>query len=235
MRFYSFKKSLQGVLKKGSNEKKNFFGRYLNINHRFLWFQIPISRSFFSNYRHCLVLETPFPCHIFSKILKYRTESLQLPSTSKEYAHHHPPPPFFPTNPQLADIIIEKQHMLKNRYQIEKLTNRQSIHSLETDININNVNYTSHGCKDEEISKESKIDNTRTLPYWLCKNNHKLMNCKYFLAKTLVEKKNFVFHNKLYFNCSPKGHYCRPDFRCCEEIVTKNIIRYFTKNLKLEI
>ena len=43
------------------------------------------------------------------------------------------------------------------------------------------------------------------------------MNYKYFLAKTLVEKKNFVFHNKLYFNCSPKGHYCRPDFRCCEE------------------
>ena len=38
-----------------------------------------------------------------------------------------------------ADIIIEKECMLKNRYLIAKLTNRQSIHSLETDININNV------------------------------------------------------------------------------------------------
>ena len=47
----------------------------------------------------------------------------------------------------LADIIINKEHMLKNRYQIEKLTNRQSIHSLETDINTNNVNYTSHGSR----------------------------------------------------------------------------------------
>ena len=69
----------------------------------------------------------------------------------------------------LADIIIDKEHMLKNRYQIAKLTNRQSIHSLETDININNINYTSHVSKNEEISKESKIDNTRTLSCWLCK------------------------------------------------------------------
>ena len=34
----------------------------------------------------------------------------------------------------LADIIIVKEHMLKNKYQIAKLTNRQSIHSLETSI-----------------------------------------------------------------------------------------------------
>ena len=63
----------------------------------------------------------------------------------------------------LADIIIVKEHMLKNRYQIAKLTNRQSIHSLETYININNVNYTSQGSKDKENLKESKINNTRTL------------------------------------------------------------------------
>ena len=34
----------------------------------------------------------------------------------------------------LADIIIVKEHMLKNKYQIAKLTYRQSIHSLETSI-----------------------------------------------------------------------------------------------------
>ena len=69
----------------------------------------------------------------------------------------------------LADIIIDNEHMLKSRYQIGKLTNRQSIHSLQIDININNVNFTSHQSKNE-ISKETRIDNTRTLSCWLCKN-----------------------------------------------------------------
>ena len=53
----------------------------------------------------------------------------------------------------LADMIIEKNGMLKNRYQIAKLINRQSINSLETDININNVNYVSQGSKEEDIIK----------------------------------------------------------------------------------
>ena len=119
----------------------------------------------------------------------------------------------------LADIIIDKEHMLKNRYQIAKLTNRQSIHSLETDININNVNYTSHGSKNE-ISKEIKIDNTRRLSCWLCKNNHRLLNCKDVLAKTPAERNNFVSDNKLCFNSLSKGHQlndCKSDFRCRED------------------
>ena len=41
---------------------------------------------FFSNYRHRLVLETPFPDNIFLKISKYRTENLHFPSTSINYA-----------------------------------------------------------------------------------------------------------------------------------------------------
>ena len=60
--------------------------------------------------------------------------------------------------------------MLKNRYQIARLPNRQSIYSLETDINVNNVNYTSHGCKDKETLKENKTENMRTLSCWLCRN-----------------------------------------------------------------
>ena len=122
-------------------------------------------------------------------------------------------------NPSV-DIIIDKEHMLKNRYQIAKLTNRQSIHSLETDININNVNCTSHGSMDEEISKKSKIDNTRTLFCCLCRNNHRLMNCKHFLAKIPAERNNFVSDNKLCFNCLSKGHQlndCKSDFRCRED------------------
>ena len=109
----------------------------------------------------------------------------------------------------LADIIIDKEHMLKNRYQMAKLTNRQSIHSLETGFDINNVNYTSHGSKEEEISKESKIDHTIIL-----------MNCKDFLAKTPAERNNFASDNKLCFNCLSKGHQlndCKSDFRCRED------------------
>ena len=120
----------------------------------------------------------------------------------------------------LADIIIDKEHIVKNRYRIAKLTNRQSLHSLETDININNVNYTNHGSKEEEIPKESKIDNMRTLSCWVCTNNHRLMNCKDFLAKTSAERNNFVSDNKLCFNCLSKGHQlndCKSDFRCCKD------------------
>ena len=53
--------------------------------------------------------------------------------------------------------------MLKNRYQIARLPNRQSIYSLETDINVNNVNYTSHGCKDKETLKENKTENIENI------------------------------------------------------------------------
>ena len=111
--------------------------------------------------------------------------------------------------------------MLKSRYQIAKLTNRQSIHSLETNINSGNVNYTSHRSKDKEILKESNIGNMKTLSCWLCKNNHRLMNCKDFLAKTPARRNNFVFDNKLCLNCFSKGHQLndrKSDFRCYEDI-----------------
>ena len=126
----------------------------------------------------------------------------------------------------LADIIIDKEHMLKNRYQMAKLTNRQSIHSLETGFDINNVNYTSHGSKEEEISKENKIDHTIIL-----------MNCKDFLAKTPAERNNFVSDNKLCFVCLRDISWMIASqiLDVVKTIATANIIRYFIKNLKLEI
>ena len=57
----------------------------------------------------------------------------------------------------LADIIIDKEHKLKNRYQIAKLINRQSIHSSETDININNVNFTSLGPRTKKFQSTAKL------------------------------------------------------------------------------
>ena len=138
----------------------------------------------------------------------------------------------------LENTIIDKEHMLQNWYQIAKLTNAQLIHSLETDININNVNYTSHGAKDEENLKESKTDNTRTLSCWLCKNNHRSINCKYFLAKSPTERNNFVFDNKLCFNCLSKGHQLndwKSDFRFREDSYNGKHHTYFIENLKSEV
>ena len=97
--------------------------------------------------------------------------------------------------------------------------NWQSINLLETDINVNNANYTSHGSKDEEISKKNKTGNTRTLSCWLYKNNHRLMNWKDFLAKTPPERNNFVLDNKLCLNCLSKRYQlndCQSDFWCHE-------------------
>ena len=138
----------------------------------------------------------------------------------------------------LTDININKEHMLENRYQIAKLTSRHSIHSLETDININSVKYTSHGSKDKEILKEGKTDNTRTLSYWLCNDNHRLMNCKDFLPKTPVERNNFVFDNKLCFNCLSKEHQLndyKSDFRCREDNCNHKHHTLLHQELKLEI
>ena len=45
---------------------------------------------FSSNYWHRLVLKIPFPNHIFSKILKYRTESPYFLSTDKYYVQDPP-------------------------------------------------------------------------------------------------------------------------------------------------
>ena len=56
---------------------------FYDFKSRFLFFFFP------SNYRHRLVWKIPFFDHFFLKILKYCTENLLFPSTSKYYA-----PPF---------------------------------------------------------------------------------------------------------------------------------------------
>ena len=50
-----------------------------------------ISRYFFCNYRHRLVLKIPFPDHIFTNISKYRTENLHF-----QIKYYTPPrPPYY--------------------------------------------------------------------------------------------------------------------------------------------
>ena len=70
--------------------KEIFFERRPNIEIPFFYdFKSRFLVIFSNNYRHRVVLEMPFPNHIFSKISKYRTENLHFPSTGKYYAPLH--------------------------------------------------------------------------------------------------------------------------------------------------
>ena len=64
--------------------KKFFFSKDAQISK--YHFKSRFLVIFSSNYRHCLVLKIPFSDHIFAKISKYHSESLQFLSTSKYYA-----------------------------------------------------------------------------------------------------------------------------------------------------
>ena len=41
---------------------------------------------------------------------------------------------------------------------------------------------------------------------WLCKSQHRLMNCEKFLSKSFTDKKECVNKERLCFNCLAKGH-----------------------------
>ena len=88
LRFYCFKKSLQRVPKTWQvlkSEKKFFWKMSKYRNAIFYDFKSRFLVIFFSNYLHRLVLEIPFPNHIFPKTSKYRIENLHFPSTGKYY------------------------------------------------------------------------------------------------------------------------------------------------------
>ena len=68
---------------------------------------------------------------------------------------------------------------------------------------------------------------------WLCKNEHRLMNCEQFLSKIFIEKKDFVKKERLCFNCLAKGHLlkdCKSNFFCRIEGCKKTL--YCIKKLK---
>ena len=81
-------RSLQGVPKtwqvlKSKNKIFKKMSKYRNTV--YYDFKSRFLVIFPSNYRHRLVLEIPFPDHIFSKISKYHTENLHFSSTGKYY------------------------------------------------------------------------------------------------------------------------------------------------------
>ena len=87
--FYCFKESLQNILKTWQvlRWKKKFFWKISKYrNTVFYDFKSRFLVIFLSNYWHRLVLEIPFPDHIFPKISNYRSENLKFPSTGKYYA-----------------------------------------------------------------------------------------------------------------------------------------------------
>ena len=62
---------------------------------------------------------------------------------------------------------------------------------------------------------------------WLCKKEHRVMNCEQFLSKRFTEKKDFVNKEKLCFNCLAKGHVlkdCKSNFFCRIEGCKKSTI-----------
>ena len=71
---------------------------------------------------------------------------------------------------------------------------------------------------DSDIN-ENLPDNL-SLKVWLCKNNHRLMDCPSFKNKSIFERRHSVKENKLCFNCLSKTHIvkdCKSSFICREQ------------------
>ena len=88
----------------------------------------------------------------------------------------------------------------------------------------------SHSSEDEKLINRVGTDNgkyddsKRTLKCWMCKKQHRLMECKEFLDASYDSKIEFVKQNKLCWNCLSKGHEtknCISTFRCRKNLCQK--------------
>ena len=71
---------------------------------------------------------------------------------------------------------------------------------------------------DSDISKN--LSDNLNLKCWLCKNNHRLIDCPSFKNRSISERRQFVKDNKLCFNCLSKTHIvkdCKSSFICREK------------------
>ena len=78
-----------------------------------------------------------------------------------------------------------------------------------------NVNLTK---MDNDINEN--VSDNLSLKCWLCKNNHRLMNCPSFKNRSISERRQFVKENKLCFNCLSKTHIvkdCKSSCICREK------------------
>ena len=64
------------------------------------------------------------------------------------------------------------------------------------------------------------LSDNLSLKCWLCKNNHRLMDCPSFKDRSISERRQFVKDDKLCFNCLSKTHIvkdCKSSFICREK------------------
>ena len=78
----------------------------------------------------------------------------------------------------------------------------------------------------------------KSMKCWLCKNEHRIMNCEQFLSKIFIEKKDFVSKERLCFNCLAKGHVlkdCKSNFFCRIEGCKKNTLLHKETQANIDV
>ena len=71
-----------------------------------------------------------------------------------------------------------------------------------------------------DTDTNKNLSDNLSLKCWLCKNNHRLMDCPSFKDRSISERRQFVKDNKLCFNCLCKTHFvkdCESSFICREK------------------
>ena len=80
--------------------------------------------------------------------------------------------------------------------------------------------------------KENLSDNF-SLKCWLCKYNHRFMDCPCFKDKSISEGRQFAKEKKIVSNVFPKLiiKNCKSSFICREKNWTKNFVRFCMNHL----
>ena len=100
----------------------------------------------------------------------------------------------------VADIISKEEEKLKD---IKKTPFKScTINTLKNETTKDNKT------ENNEVNKimtQNPDKVNQGIKCWLCKNEHRLMNCEQFLSKSFTEKKDFVTKGRLCFNCLAQG------------------------------
>ena len=87
----------------------------------------------------------------------------------------------------LADIVNKQDLANKGRLSLHKLTNRTNTNVLETGQEVPD---SSAQIVENTSDKEKK--KTQGLKCWLCRENHRLKDCKDFLSKSVKDRKRYI-------------------------------------------
>ena len=127
----------------------------------------------------------------------------------------------------LADIVNNQDLANKGRLSLHKLTNRTNTNILETSQEVpdssaleskGNINTIVENTSEKEKKK------TQGLKCWLCRENHRLKDCKEFLSKSVKDRKRYINEQKLCWNCLSNKHIvkeCKSKFSCSKDSCKK--------------